>query len=208
MNQALRLATFAFRNFGPLIVFYAANHFYGMRTAVIAAVLFGFAEIVLHLARKEKLTSFFKFTLLVTIVFGVLDLTMSTPVFFKFESAITNVITGIYFGMTLRGPKSFIQEFMEKRNGIEMTSRNAIFRCRIITIVWTTYFFLKAGFYAYVANRYSVEQAMMIRSTVGTASFYGLLGLSLFFGRKIVIFFQRNGLLPSYPEIEVTTASN
>ena len=200
MEPLIRIAKFAFNNFGPLIVFYLVNHFYGLRIAVVAGVISGFLEVGYQLIRRKKITNLFKFTLLVTIVFGVLDLTMNSPVFFKYESVITNIITGVFFSLTIWAPKSVIQEFMEKRRGIEITDPNAVLRCRIITVIWALYFFIKAGFYVYVSSRYSIERAMIIRSTLGTGSFYALLGLSLVFGKKVISYFQKIGMLPSYPE--------
>jgi intracellular septation protein A len=199
MEMIKRLLAFALSNFGPLIVFYGVNSFYGIRVAVIASITFSFLEIIYKLIKKTPFSGFFKFSVCITVVFGILDLCIQTPIFFKYEAAITNIITGIYFGMTLKGSRSFIQEWIEKKNGKPLTSPNSILRARILTVVWTSYFFIKAGFYTYIGANYSIEEAMLIRTGAGTISFYALLGVSIFFGRPILNFFQKRGLLPSLP---------
>ena len=203
MQQIFRVIQFAISNFGPLIVFYFANHYYGLRTAIVASLIFSAFEIAYKLMQKTQFTGFFKFSVLITVIFGGLDLLIKTPVFFQYEAAITNVITGVYFGMTIFGTKSFIQEWVEKKNGETLTNQNSVLRCKMLTIVWTTYFFVKAGIYFYVSSRYSIDDAIIIRSTFGSASFYGLLAISILFGKKILVFFQEKRLLPSYPEPSV-----
>lgn len=195
----LKIINFALLNFGPLIVFYAVNHFYGLRTAIITSIAVAIIEVIYMILKKKTITGFFKFTVVVTLIFGILDLFVATPVFFQYEPTLTNIITGIYFGMTLWSEKSFIQEWAEKKAGTTIKNPDAILRYRILTVVWTIYFFVKAGIYAYVSRQYSIEKALIFRSTVGTISFYGLLAVSIFFGTKIIMFFQQRGLLPSNP---------
>ena len=196
MKSVVRILKFAFDNFGPLIVFYAVNRSFGLRSAVVASAAISALEIVWKFYRKAPFTGFFKFSVVVTVVFGVLDLWVKTPIFFRYEASLSNVVTGVYFGMTVRSAKSFIQEWIEKRDGKPMTDADAILRCRMLTVVWTAYFFAKAGIYGYLSTRYSMEEAMLIRSTAGTASFYALLALSIFAGRPVLVFLQSRGLLP------------
>jgi intracellular septation protein A len=198
--QFIRLLRFAFDEFGPLLVFWSAVRFADIKTAIIVSTAWSIGQISYKIYKKERFTNFFKFSAAMTVVFGILDTWMTTPVFFKYESVFTNIVTGIYFAMTLRTNKSFIQEWVEKKNGTSMENRNAILRCQILTLVWTQYFFAKAAYYFYVASNYSLEEAILIRSTVGTVSFYALLGVSIVFGKRILTFFQTRGLLPMYPE--------
>jgi hypothetical protein len=46
---------------------------------------------------------------------GIVDLYFKGPLFFRHEAAFSNVVTGVFFGLTLRGEKSIIQEFAERR---------------------------------------------------------------------------------------------
>ena len=119
-----------------------------------------------------------------------------SQVFFNYEAAFSNVITGIYFLISLQSSKSAIQEFVENKNGTPITDQSSIFRLRIITWVWVIYFFIKAAIYFYLSSRYTIEQALLIRSTAGTASFYILLTLSITSGKKIILYLQSKNLLP------------
>ena len=58
-EQIKRVLNFAFQNFGPLIIFYLVNHFYGIRNAIIAAIVFSFIEIIYKVIKKETFTGFF-----------------------------------------------------------------------------------------------------------------------------------------------------
>ena len=200
MNQLMKIIQFAFNNFGPLIVFYGVNHFYGLRTAIISSIVFSVVEVVYLFIKKIPFTGFLRFSVLITLIFGTFDLLLKTPIFFQHEATITNLIVGIYFGMTIWSSKSMIQEFVEKKNGKPITDLNALLRLRILTIVWAIYFIAKAGWCFYLSEHYSIEEALLIRSTAGTISFYALLAASIFLGRKILLFFQRRGFLPLYPE--------
>jgi intracellular septation protein A len=192
MKSLLRVLVFAVNNFGPLIGFYVINSFYGFRTAILVSIAIVVVEVLYKLIRKREFTGFFWFSVLITLVFGALDLWVQTPIFFRYESVITNIITGIYFGMTLRpSSKSFIQEWVEKKEGKPLENPTRILRTRLVTGVWTFYFFAKAAFYLYVNQHYSYEQAFWIRTTIGTGSFYALLGISIFWSRPILNFLQR-----------------
>ena len=201
MEAVKRILLFVSSNFGPLIVFYGANHFYGLRNAILISIVFSIADIGYKLFRKQPLTGFFLFSVLVTLVFGSLDLLIKDSIFFRYEAAITNIITGIYFGLTIWSSKSLIQEFVEKKIGKPVTDLNAILRLRMITVVWTIYFFIKAGWYVFLSAHYSIEEALLIRTTVGSVSFYALLAISIIYGKKILSFFQERGFLPRYPEV-------
>jgi len=194
----MKLIQFVFKNFGPLIIFYAANHFYGMKTAIFASIVFSVVEIAYLLIKKLPFTGFLRFSILLTLIFGTADLLLETPIFFQHEATITNLIVGIYFGMTIWSSKSMIQEFVEQKSGKTITDLNALLRLRVLTIIWTIYFFVKAGWCLYLSEHYSVDEALVIRSTVGTISFYVLLAVSILFGKKILTFFQKKGLLPQY----------
>jgi uncharacterized membrane protein len=196
MNALKRLISFAYDNFGPILIYAGLHRAYGARVAVIGSLAFAAVEIAIKLRRGTPFTGFFKFTVAITAVFGILDLTLTDATFGRFESVLTNLVTAGYFGMTLRGPRSFIQEWAEKKRGSPLTDPNAILRCQMLTVVWTAYFVLKAGFYTWANLHYSWEQAMVLRSVVGTASFYALLGWSIFFGRSTLERLQAWGCLP------------
>src|SRR4051794_40376139 len=129
MKQLRSLLSFALSNFGPLIVFIAANRAFGLKAAIVLSLGVAFAEMAYRRSRGQPLTLFFKFSLVITVAFGIADLTLPGSSLFKYESAATNVLTGLFFGATLFRGKPLIQEFYEQRTGTEvvMTPDRVVF---------------------------------------------------------------------------------
>jgi intracellular septation protein A len=184
MKKVVSFLKFAFENFGPLIAFYGTNHFFGMRAALGAALAYALTEVAYKLVRRQKLTALFKISAGLSVAFGVLDLCLKNPIFFRFEGAISNVITGGFFAATLWSKKTLIQEVAEKRAPGKPIPPERLYRFRALTIMWVAYFFAKAVAYAWISMRYSLEEALAIRTAVGTTSFYAMLGFSLFLSKR------------------------
>lgn len=174
----------------PLLVYYAANHFYGLKWAVITSVVWSVAEILYFRIKRRQISSLFKYSLAITIVFGAVDLYLPTPVFIKYESAVTNVLTSIFFVLPIfNGKKTVMQEFAERRwqtKGITMDiTRDHILFFNVSTAVWAGYFFAKACIYCWVANNYTLEESLIIRTVFGNVTFYSLLLANIYFGNQI-----------------------
>jgi uncharacterized membrane protein len=195
VKRVLSLLRFVFESFGPLVVFYATLHFFGLMTAIAVTVVTTFAEVVYRLAKREKVTRLFKMSAALTLAFGAVDLLMQRSVLFRFEAVITNCLVGAYFGSSLFGPKSMIEELYEKSRspGDEPPPPEAASYQRGLTRVWTGYFFAKAAFYLWVTLHYTLEQAVVIRSAVGTASLVALLGGERLFRKPIFRFVRDRG---------------
>jgi intracellular septation protein A len=198
------LLAWVLRDFGPLIVFYATNHFFGFVPAIIATMVWSVGDVALVKLKKEKVSAFLKFSIAVSLGFGLVDLYFKGPFLFRYEAVLSNVVTAVFFGLTLRGEKSIIQEFAERR-GIATgkpvpINPDTVYYFRLCSMVWTTYFVLKASFYAWVAWRYDLERALAIRLAVGNISFYVLLGASIFLARPIIGQLRRMKLAPSTRE--------
>lgn len=198
MSKLKNILQFVLNNFGPIVVFYAANHFYGTLIAVSASLVWTVGEILLNRLRGKTASTFFKFSAAITILFGVLDLYLQRTVFFKYEASASNVLFGLYFGSTLLSKKPLLQEFAEAQGRIkDQINADGVYLFRFLTALWALYFFAKAGFYAWVASRYSLEEGLAIRGTIGSASLYGLLGISIFGAKKIKHLLGVAKLLPS-----------
>jgi intracellular septation protein A len=197
MKKLTEALKYAFTNFGPLIIFYLANHFCGLKPAILVSLAFSIGEAAFKLTRKEKITAFFKFSAAVTLVFGCMDLSLKGPVFFKFEAALTNIITGGFFALSLRGGSSIIQDFAKNQLGDKPVTPDLAWYFRMLTWVWVIYFMLKAAFYAWVARHYSLERALVIRGIAGNATLYPLMAFSIFCSRSIFLTLKKFSLLPS-----------
>ena len=95
------LLKFLFNNFGPVIVFYAVNHFYGLKPAIAVSTSYSVGEIAYKVRKRQKITGIFKFTAIITLVFGVIDLYAQQSFLFKYESAASNVFMGLFFAASL-----------------------------------------------------------------------------------------------------------
>src|SRR5262249_24748539 len=123
MLQKIRaLITFALVNFGPLVIFYGTNHFVGLKVAIAVSTAYSVAEITFRLYRKEKITTLFKFSAAMTFIFGIVDHSAQQSFLFKYESSVSNLITGIFFGLTLFSERTIMQEYYERNaNALPMT---------------------------------------------------------------------------------------
>jgi intracellular septation protein A len=194
-NKFLSLLQFIYDNFAPLIIFYGINHFWGLKPAIIVSTLFSFFDIVLKLYLRQPITGIFKFTATITLIFGVIDLYAQQSFLFKYEASVSNIFTAMFFAYSLIANKSILQEFYEKRSDAKaMTSELAIY-FRLLTSVWVIYFLLKATAYFWIARNYSLEQGLLIRTILGSGSFYVMLFVSILGSKKIFPFLLKTGII-------------
>lgn len=187
-----------FSSFGPILVFYISNHFWGLQFAVITSIVWCIGEISYHKILKKPLSTFFKFSAVLTLTFGVIDIYLQQSIFFKYEAAMTNLLVGCYFASTLFSEKSIIREFAEAQGRIpKQISKDGEYYFRFLTLVWAAYSVIKALFYAWVASNYSLEEGLVVRGIIGNSTFYGLLFLSIFGSKPILYVLGRLRLLPS-----------
>lgn len=196
MEKFKTFAKFAFENFGPVLIFYAVNHFYGLKPAIIASTFYTIAEIISKVRKKEKLTSLFKFSAIMTLLFGAVDLYSQQSFMFKYEACVSNIFTGLFFGASLFSEKTVIQEFREKRGDQRPVTRDRVAYFKILTIVWVIYFFAKAGAYFWMASQMSLEQGLVLRTILGSTSFYAMLFISIVGSKKIFPLMKKWNLLP------------
>lgn len=198
MNKAVGLIRFAFSNFGPILVFYSANHFLGLKVAVLSSIIWTIGETAFHIARKKPISTFFKFSAGITIAFGLVDLYLQQSFLFKYEAALSNVMVGAFFASSLFGKKPIIREFAEAQGRISKDlTPDGEYYFKFLTVVWSIYSFAKAAFYVWVASNYSLEEGLATRATVGNLSFYALLFLSIFGAKQIKFALLKLKMLPS-----------
>lgn len=198
MSKAFGLLRFLSSNFGPILAFYIGNHFWGIRAGVVATVIWTVSEIGINLVNKKPTSTFFKFSAVIAIAFGLVDLYLQQTIFFKYEAALSNVMVGCFFAASLLGEKPVIQEFAEAQGRIEKKlSPDGEYYFKFLTVVWSLYSFLKAGFYAWVAANYNLEEGLAFRLIVGNVTFYALLLVSIFGSKQIRFLLGKLKMLPS-----------
>ncbi|KYG63962.1 hypothetical protein AZI86_14225 [Bdellovibrio bacteriovorus] len=199
MQKFKEILKFLFLNFGPLIVFYGVNRFYDFKTALITSLVYSSLEIAVHLVRKKPITRFFKFSVLMTCGFGVLDLWLGNAFFFKMEAGVSSLITAFFFGYSLFSGKPLIQEFAEQQNRIssDFQSEDKTFFFKVMTFLWTLYFVIKGAFYLWLGFSTDLESSLIIRLIFGNASFWVLFFVSITFGRQFYKLLEKAQVLPS-----------
>jgi intracellular septation protein A len=195
------LVAWVFHEFGPLLVFYGTNHFFGFVPAISASMAWSVAAVVYAKVKKQPITGLLKFSIAMTVVFGAVDLLVQGPMLFKYEAVVSNLATALFFGLTLRQEKSVIQQAAERRallSGKPLTlTPDTVYFFQLSTIVWTSYFVLKALVYLWIGANYGLEEALALRVLIGNVSFYGLLFVNIFLARPLIAALRRMKLMPS-----------
>lgn len=198
MERIKDIGLFLYKNFGPLIVFYIANHFWGLKSAIAFALIFTVAEIIHYKIAEKEITTFFKFSLTMTFIFGILDLTLDNAFFYKIEATVTNLFTAILFGITLFQPTPLVQQFAEQQGRTSKDqSMDKTFFFRLLTFVWTIYFIVKAALYLWINLNSDVEQGIIVRAVVGNISLAIMLFVSIGLARPIWNLMVRLKIMPS-----------
>lgn len=199
MNILSGFFTFLIKNFGAILFFYVINIFADFKTAVLASMAFVVCEYIWFKSKKIKPSYFFYFSAFLIIAFGIFDLLMQEPKFFRFEAALINLFSAVFFGSTLLKDKSIVEEFAEAqgRTTASMTGIDKTYFFRFYTIVWTAYFLLKAALYFWLSFNASFNDAFLIRMVVGKVSFWIMMFFSLGLGRTVWKLFAKYKLLPS-----------
>lgn len=205
MEKLKKLAKVILENFGPVLVFYGVNTISGLKPAIAASTLYSVGEIASKVRKKEKLTSIFKYSAVMILTFGGVDLCFQQSFLFKYEASMTNLLVGLFFGASLFSEKTIIQEFYENTDNTKPTTRDRVVYFKFLTTVWVTYFFVKACAYYWMSSRVSMKQGLVLRAIIGSASFYAMLFVSILGSKTIFPWMKKWNLLPA-AEDEVKTA--
>jgi intracellular septation protein A len=188
-------------DFGPLLIFWTLDLTFGIKVAIAGSVLFILGDGLWRWRRGLAFTRIYLLTSGLTVVFGSVDLLSATPFMLKYEAVITNTFTGLAFVTGARGSRPLVLELAEQRQGFPFPERADIVRFfQLFTLLWSGYFLVKAGFYLGVAAMMPMQQAMVVRSVVGSASMAVMVVLSVTQGRRLFRLCQWLGWLPSVSE--------
>jgi intracellular septation protein A len=169
----LTAAVWIFTNFGPLIVFVAFEHLFGLFAAIVSGIITGAILVGWQIIRDRKISPFTAFIAASVVGFGILDLHYQTGFFVKIEPALGNALTGCFFLGTVVIGKPILIEFAEKAMGRKLPETAHPY-LRNWTVVWSFFFFVRAAVYVWMAYRLSIDQALAIRGILGPVSFGGM----------------------------------
>ena len=149
------------------------------------------------LVRRQTFTRLYLVVSALTLAFGAVDLCAATPFLIVYEAPISNALTGVAFVVGAFGEKPMLQEIAEKRPANADIPQTAEVRrfFQLFTLIWAAYFFLKAAGFLWLAATLPLEQALALRSLVGSLSLAAMIALSATQGRRLFMLFRRAGWL-------------
>jgi intracellular septation protein A len=190
------VARFVALEFGPLIVFALVNAAFGIKAAIIASLVVIAVDSVWRWRRGERFTRLYLLTSGLTLAFGAIDLSITTPFLIKYEAAVTNIAVGAAFVIGAFGEKPMLQEVAEQRGESFRVTAEVRRFFQLFTLLWAVYFFAKAAFYAWAVWALPLTEAIALRSLVGSASLGLMIALSVTQGRRLFFLCRALGLLP------------
>jgi intracellular septation protein A len=197
-DRIVPVVRFALAEFGPLIGFWLLAATLGTKAAIAGSVSIIIADALWRRHRGLAFTRIYLLTSGLTLVFGAVDLMSATPFMLKYESVITNAVTGLVFAAGAYGPKPIIQEVAEQRQGGPFPEGPDIRRFfQMFTLFWAAYFFVKSIFYFWMAWTMPMLQAMALRSVIGSVSLGLMIAFSATQGRRMFMLCRKWGLLPT-----------
>ena len=161
--------SFLAKNFLVPITFFLLFHWIGPKVAIGVAVVMTAIQIIWDRARGEKLSPFFAVASFFTVAFGLVDLFLRSPRFFKLEPFFQNSLMGLIFAASLITDRPLIvwfAEAMPMRWRPHLGSAGVSY-LRGVTLVWSLYFFLKAALFLWLAYRVDLGKLVILRSVVG-----------------------------------------
>ena len=199
--KLVHIARFALSEFGPLIAFWGVNWLSGIKIAIAVSLIVIVGESLWRWRRGEGFTRLYLLISGLTLVFGAIDLSITTPFLLKYEAAVTNIGVGAAFVIGTFGDKPMLQEVAEQRTREAFPATAEVRRFfQLFTLAWAVYFFVKAAFYAWAVWRLPLTQAIALRSLVGGVSLGLMSAVSITQGRRLFFLCRKLGLLPP-PEI-------
>ncbi len=169
----------------PLIAFYAANHFFGFVYAIAVTMVVAALQMATYALKRQRPPRLLVFSTAMSLVFGAIDLWFQGPVLFRYEAAITSLLSAVFFGLSLRGDTSVIQEAAERQRGKALPPEAAVY-FRLCTMTWVAYLVLKAAVYAWIGTRYDLEKALALRLIIGNASMYLMIGATIVLAKPAI----------------------
>jgi intracellular septation protein A len=198
LERVIGVVKWVIAGFGPLIAFWGLDFAVSLKAAIAGSVAFFIGDSLWRWWRGLAFTRLYLLISGLTVVFGAIDLVSDTPFMLKYESVITNIVTGVAFVAGARGPRPIVREVAEQQSDEPFPDRPDVNRFfQLFTLLWAVFFFAKAALYLVIGQMMPMEQAMAVRSVFGTISMLLMVAFSLTQGRRMFLFLRRYHLIPS-----------
>jgi len=196
MSRLIAVARFALAEFGPLIVFWCLALTLGTKAAILGSILFILADAGWRWRNGLPFTRLYLLVSALTLIFGLIDLSATSPFMLSYEAVVTNVATGLAFAAGALGEKPILLEVAEARGESFPITPEVVAFFRLFTLLWAAYFFLKAAVFLWMAVTLPILEAMALRSVGGGVTLGLMILLSVTQGRRLFFLCRRFGLLP------------
>ena len=134
----------------------------------------------------------------VVVIFGGIDLYLENGLFMKLESGLMNLILASLFGISFFREKTVVEELAEQQGRIAVEKNpDKTFFFRLITSIWFFYYILRAIFFTWLNFSAFDGESFIVRTLLGTASFYILLGASIGLSRPLWKLLLKLRIMPS-----------
>ncbi|MDH7971265.1 hypothetical protein QH494_03655 [Sphingomonas sp. AR_OL41] len=194
MNRVLKSLLGLFHMFGGLALYWTVLLAFGVRAAIVVAVLFVVMEGGWRLMTRRSFPPLWLFANGAALVFGAIDLWARTPFMVRYEGAILNLMTAGAFALGALGPEPLVLKFARQRKPDIPADRPEVIRFfRAFTLAWALYFVARAGAFLWIMSAFPLVQALAIRTAVAWTSIAVMLLVSLN-GRRVFSACQRFGL--------------
>lgn len=191
--------------FGPLLVFWILLWTVDLKIAIAVGVICMLADAAYRRWRGLPITKLYLLSSGLTLFFGCIDLFAETPFMLKYEDVITSVIIATIFAWGARGEKSMLQGLVEQQQGDNFEDGPDIRRFfKLFTLLWASYFLLKAIVYLWLGEILPMEEALTVRPVIGMVSLGAMVLLSLK-AQMLFDFAVKIGILPKVVDDEVPT---
>jgi uncharacterized membrane protein len=161
---------FVLKNFAAPIGFFFVFRAHGAKPAIALALGVTGLQLLLHWVLRAGLSPFFIVASGFTILFGVIDLLIATPRFFRLEPFVQNFIMGSVFLATLftRMPiATWFATGLPERIRPRLDSPETRRYLRNVTVVWAAYFHVKGLLFLYLAFQVDLGELVLLRTIIG-----------------------------------------
>lgn len=194
MSQKLRSAvSFFLLNLATPVVFFWTFRLAGAKPAIAFAIGVSALQTAFHLWLKARMSPFFMVASGFTVGFGLLDLVVTAPQFFRLQPFAQNLLVGLVFLFSALTRYPIVTWFAAAlppfvRPEMDEETSNYL---RNVTWAWATYLLVKALIFLYLAFRVDLGSLILLRSVIGGGS------LALMIVGEIIFrkYFRRNGPL-------------
>ena len=166
-------------NFASPIVFYLTFHLAGQKPAIALSIGTTCIQLGVHLFYRLKLSPLFILTSGFTLGFGLIDLLIQNPRYFRLEPFAHNFLLGCLLLVTYFLKIPLITYFVEGlpkrlRPDLALISEGYL---KKVTLVWSIYLLSKSALFLYIGLNTNLANLIVLRSLVGGGSlvlmFYG-----------------------------------